>query len=290
MEFLGRIDEQVKVRGYRIELGEIEAVLGQHPGVQQAVVTAREDVPGQKRLIGYVVQNPDYEGEPEQVADLEAEFISQWQSVSDETYKLSNSDSTFNFAGWNSSYTGLSIPEAQMREWVEQTVARIQSLQPQQVLELGCGTGMLMFRIAPQCSIYWGTDFSQQVLHYLQQQLQRLDQKLPQIKLGHRTADNFEGIEPASFDTVILNSVSQNFPSIDYMVQVMAGAVKAVKPGGRIFVGDVRSLPLLLAYHASVQLYQAADSSEARCLRHADAIAITRKKCDRVLPKKKNSL
>ncbi len=43
------------------------------------------------------------------------------------------------------------------------------------------------------------------------------------------------------------------------MVQVMAGAVKAVKPGGRIFVGDIRSLPLLEAYHASVQLYQAAD-------------------------------
>ncbi|MBW4563378.1 MAG: amino acid adenylation domain-containing protein [Mojavia pulchra JT2-VF2] len=262
LEFLGRIDEQVKVRGYRIELGEIEAVIGHHPGVQQAVVMAREDVPGQNRLIAYVVQNPEYEGEPEQVADLQAEFISQWQSVSNETYKQTSGDRdhTFNFAGWNSSYTGLPIPEAQMREWVEQTVARIQSLQPKQVLELGCGTGMLMFRIAPQCSLYWGTDFSQQVLQYLQQQLQRFDQKLPQIKLGHRTADNFAGIEPASFDTVILNSVSQNFPSIDYMVQVMAGAVKAVKPGGRIFVGDVRSLPLLEAYHASVQLYQAPDS------------------------------
>ncbi|MDZ8051396.1 MAG: amino acid adenylation domain-containing protein [Aulosira sp. ZfuCHP01] len=258
LEFLGRIDEQVKVRGYRIELGEIEAVIGRHPGVQQAVAIAREDVPGQNRLIAYVVQNPEYEGEPEQVADLEAEFISQWQSVSDETYKQTTGDRAFNFAGWNSSYTGLPIPEAQMREWVEQTVARIQSLQPNQVLELGCGTGMLMFRIAPQCSLYWGTDFSQQVLGYLQQQLQHL--KLPQIKLGHRTADNFAGIEPASFDTVILNSVSQNFPSIDYMVQVMSGAVKAVKPGGRIFIGDVRSLPLLEAYHASVQLYQAPDS------------------------------
>ncbi len=173
LEFLGRIDEQVKVRGYRIELSEIEAVIGQHPGVQQAVVMAREDVPGQNRLIAYVVQNPEYEGEPEQVADLEAEFISQWQSVSDETYKQISGDrhSTFNFAGWNSSYTGLPIPEAQMREWVEQTVARIQSFQPQQVLELGCGTGMLMFRIAPQCSLYWGWDTAQpttlQVLNQL---------------------------------------------------------------------------------------------------------------------------
>jgi len=259
IEFLGRTDDQVKIRGYRIELGEIEVILNQHPAVLQTTVINREDT-GENRLVAYVALNAEYNSEKEQT-QLPNEQVLQWQMLYDETYNqpAGDSDPTFNIVGWNSSYTNQPIPAEQMCEWVNNQVAQITALQPSRVLEIGCGTGLLLFRIAPQCTKYWGTDFSPASLNYIQHQLANLE--LPQVTLLQKMGTDFEGIEAEAFDAVILNSVVQYFPNIDYLVRVIEGAVQAAASGGFIFIGDVRSLPLLPAFHASVQLYQAEPST-----------------------------
>ena len=75
IEYLGRIDQQVKLRGFRIELGEIEAALSALPVVREAVVLAREDVAGDKRLVAYLVLAQDHAGEEPDLGALRAELL-----------------------------------------------------------------------------------------------------------------------------------------------------------------------------------------------------------------------
>src|SRR5687767_8153710 len=255
LEFLGRIDEQVKLRGFRIELGEIEAVLNQHNAVEQALVAVKERAAGDKQLVAYIKPTPQRVD-----ATSEEAHVTLWETLFDQTYSQDGAkELTFNVAGWQSSYTGQPIAEEEMREWVDETVTRIMALKPQRVLEIGCGTGLLLAQIAPHCEHYTGTDFSGTALKHTRQMCEHLD-LLGHVTLRQGFADDFSGFEANQFDTIILNSVVQYFPDISYLERVIAGALRVLKAEGFIFIGDVRHYNLLETFHTSVQLYRANDA------------------------------
>jgi natural product biosynthesis luciferase-like monooxygenase protein len=263
LEYLGRLDHQVKIRGYRIELGEIEAVLARHPAVREAVVVARDNGGGDRTLVGYVGATPP--------ARTDEAVVAGWRAVWDTAYASSNgnghapADPTLNTAGWISSRTGQLLPEAEMREWVGHTVERILAVRPRRVLEIGCGTGMLLFRIAPHCEQYHGLDVSASVMESVQAEAAR--QGLRNVTLRRAAADDLTGLEPGSFDCIVLNSVIQYFPNADYLVSVLERLLPLVQDGGTIFLGDVRNLALLDSFHTWVELEQAPDSLSSGELR-----------------------
>ncbi|HSO33700.1 MAG TPA: amino acid adenylation domain-containing protein, partial [Labilithrix sp.] len=129
LEYLSRLDHQVKVRGYRIELGEIEAVLSAHPAVKQAVAGVH-GAGENKRIVAYVVA--DAEVEDSHQTQLHEEQVSGWEAAWELHYGegTTPADPTFNLAGWNSSYTGAAIPEEEMRAWRDDTVAWVASGAP----------------------------------------------------------------------------------------------------------------------------------------------------------------
>ncbi|MFZ6028539.1 MAG: amino acid adenylation domain-containing protein [Chloroflexota bacterium] len=261
LEFLGRLDQQIKIRGFRIEPGEVETVLKEHPSVRESAVIALPENPadpaGNKKLVAYIVPKRERQETSDVSPEMEEAFIERWQMLYDDVYSqpAPTHDPTFNITGWNSSYTGAPIPAQEMHEWLNHTVERILSLHPARVLEIGCGTGLLLFQIAPHCHKYLGTDFSSVALEQVRQQLATQD--LSQVCLHEKMANDFSGIEAGKFDTVIINSVTQYFPDLDYLAEVLEGAVNAVADGGSIFVGDVRNLPLLQSFHTSVEFYRA---------------------------------
>ncbi|RSS37559.1 amino acid adenylation domain-containing protein, partial [Streptomyces sp. WAC07061] len=265
LEYLGRTDHQVKVRGHRIELGEIEAVLSASGLVEQSAVVVREDQEGDKRITAYVVPRRDGRD-----TDGERQQIENWSAAYDAYYaNPASSVLGEDFGIWNDSYGGDAIPGNEMRQWRASAVERIRALRPRRVLEIGVGTGLILAHVAPECEAYWGTDISPVVVATLREQVGREASLAGRVELRTQPAHDLTGLPEGYFDTVVLNSVVQYFPSGTYLAEVLEGVSRLLAPGGSVFIGDVRHRRLHRGFAASVALHQADAGADAAALLRA---------------------
>jgi SAM-dependent methyltransferase len=254
---------------------EIEALLLKHPDVIDASLISEEGLDGHMYTVAYVVPHA------ERMKDAKTRLyltdrdkrVSQWRKAFDQVYRFGPSDHAPTFVGWTNSYTNKPLPKTEMREWLDCTIARIMSLRPEKVLEIGCGVGLLVQELAPKCSVYRGTDLSLIAVGRLREFVASRPE-LRHVELYEREATNLEDETPGSVDTVVINSVIQYFPDIHYLRTVIDGAVRAVSSGGRIYIGDVRHFGLLPLFHGAVQLAKAPPTASARWLKRKISLAV----------------
>ncbi|WP_244422001.1 non-ribosomal peptide synthetase [Bradyrhizobium sp. ORS 285] len=267
IEFVGRRDNQVKIRGHRIEIEEIELALAHHPAVAEAAVVVRT-ADDDKFVEAFVTLKPD-------VATVQHQqhgqaFVSDWRELYEITYAPAADAADADLAGWHDSYTGRPIAVAEMREWQARTTEALLALKPRRVLEIGCGTGLLLRGLAEAVESYHGTDFSPPAVAGTRELARR--NGWSHVTIEQREANDFAGLPQQHFDLVILNSIVQYFPSRDYLRHVLDGAFACLAPSGRIYLGDIRSLPLQRLFAVSVEARQHALGGPAILARAANRI------------------
>jgi SAM-dependent methyltransferase len=245
---------------YSETLHTIETALANLPGVLRAAVVVQEPRSAEPELIAYIVPDDEYMERTFSSYNDEAQRTDQWRKIYDLYQKPTLGrfmETGFSSRVWQSVYTKRPIPDHEMQEWIGCALDQITQLRPTKILDIGCGLGALLLPLGPNCERYVGTDISGRSIAALKDRVGDFAGKWRSITLLERPADNFDDFVAGSFDTVIINSVCMYFPSVEYLTKVLMGAIRMVRPNGQIFVGDIRSLPLLPNFAVSVEMFQA---------------------------------
>jgi SAM-dependent methyltransferase len=224
---------------------EITTSLRAAPTVRDVAV----DFSGADAPTAYVVPS-----KREALDGLEARaVVESWLTVFDECYELAAADDcpeTSASSGWTDSFTGRPFAAEHMAEWVDTTVARVAQLAPRRVIEVGSGTGMIMKALIEQLDLreFVATDFSPQSAAILRGHAEQLRRLKANTAISVSETPAIAPVPPGQsrgYDTAIINSVAQYFPSTFYLESVIEALLPHMAQGGHIFLGDLRNSLLL---------------------------------------------
>lgn len=180
-------------------------------------------------------------------ADEADRAVRDWATLYDHVYSNDvGAGGRYELAGWRSRVDGMPFAESVMDDWLGMTLRRLRALRPRHVLEIGCGTGMLVQALHGEVESYTACDVSAVAVD-------RLRDRVPEdvVLLRAQATDVVRVAAQArgAVDCVVLNSVTQHFPSEEYLAEVLHGALEVLDGAGTVFVGDVRHAGL--AQHAA---------------------------------------
>ncbi|KAG5985202.1 NRPS protein [Claviceps digitariae] len=271
LEFIGRMDGQIKIRGHRIELGEIEQALRGCVSVKDAaVVISQESDQDQRDLVGFVTldqkataESTDDQQQQDAEAVVQDDHVGGWGDLfnADKYLALDDGDKVQlgrDFTAWTSMYDGKSIDATEMNEWLDDTIAAIRdSGQPRRVLEIGSGTGMILFNIIEGLTSYIGLDPAQRAVDFVRTMAQSIPALADKTSVHVGAATDIRKIgELNSPNLVIINSVAQYFPSLEYLSSVVEDVLH-LQGTEQLFFGDMRSFALYKEFQVAKILHRA---------------------------------
>lgn len=242
IEFFGRMDQQVKIRGHRIEPAEVERAILDQDSARDAVVVVRHQEGQEPEMVGFVATHGDHSAEQEEADDQ----VEGWKDFF-ESNTYANMDTIDqsvignDFTGWTSMYDGSEISKAEMQEWLDDTMRTLLDGQaPGHVLEIGTGSGMVLFNLGAGLQSYVGLEPSRSAATFVTKAINSTPALTGKAEVHVGTATDINRLRGLRPDLVVLNSVVQYFPTPEYLLEVVESLVRI--PGvKRVVFGDIRS-------------------------------------------------
>lgn len=270
LKFVGRKqDTQVKIRGQRLELGEIEHALRNHASVDESVAALQHEDGQESRIVSFVtVHDGDVAPEVQPDEGAEVQHTEQWKAQFDSEYvpimDIKADSIGRDFMGWTSMYDGSDIDIGEMNEWLDATIETIlNGGEPDHVLEIGTGSGMILFNLLKGLESYTGLEPSRYAVDFVTHTSRSIEGLANKVKVFEASAADL-GRLPIRFspNLVVINSVAQYFPSQDYLFRVIQDLLelKSVK-NKTLFFGDIRSYPLHREFLVARALYIAEENA-----------------------------
>jgi amino acid adenylation domain-containing protein len=268
IEFFGRMDAQFKNRGNRIEAAEVESAILSHPSVRDAAVVLREDEGQEPEIVGFIAVDDDHSTEREETGNQ----VEGWQNhFEDGTYAdistISPSAIGNDFKGWTSMYDGSEIDKAEMQEWLDDTMQALHDGEvPSHVLEIGTGSGMILFNLSAGLQSYVGLEPSKSAAAFVNNAIKSVPALAGKAEVHVGTATDVSQLSGLRPDLVVFNSVVQYFPTPEYLTQVVDTLVRI--PGvKRLFFGDIRSHAINRHFLAARAIHTLGNNATKRSVR-----------------------
>jgi 2-polyprenyl-3-methyl-5-hydroxy-6-metoxy-1,4-benzoquinol methylase len=161
--------------------------------------------------------------------------------------------------GWKSSYTGEKFSREVMDEYAANAFLKLKPYLnlSRSVLEIGCASGITMYKVAPEVKSYTGTDLSASIIEF--NRLKCAETGVGNITLACMGADEIDQLEPQRFDIIVINSVIQAFNGLNYLRRIIGKAFRLLNDDGILFIGDVMDLDSRDRLLRSVRAYKLAN-------------------------------